>query len=175
MLRPRHRPARHTRDVDIRETRLPGVGLRYEFANQDGDRIAVIAHRGGDFEVFTCSVAKDPDSARRVFRLTDSEADALSQILGAPRMVERYADLTKEIPGLDAGQIAISQSSPYAGRPLGDTRARTRTGASIVAIVRSDGVLASPGPAEVLRPGDVLVVIGTDDGISGVRHLIASS
>ena len=48
-------------------------------------------------------------------------------------------------------------------------------GASIVAIVRADGVLASPGPEEVLRPGDVLVVIGTDDGIAGVRRLIDHS
>lgn len=158
--------------MDIRETRLPGVGLRYEFANRDGDRIAVIARRGGDFEVFLCTSADDPDSARRIFRLTDSEADALAQILGAPRMVESYADLTKEIPGLEAGQIALAPGSRYAGRPLGDTKARTRTGASIVAIVRGESVLVSPGPDEVLQPGDVLVAIGTDDGIAGVRHLI---
>jgi TrkA domain protein len=158
--------------VDIRETRLPGVGLRYEFANRDGDRVAVIARRGGDFEVFVCSAQSDPDSARRVFRLTDQEADALSQILGAPRMVESYADLTKEIPGLEAEQIVVPPESTFSGRPLGDTQARTRTGASIVAIVRDQGVLASPGPEEVLRPNDVLVVIGTDDGIAGVRRLI---
>lgn len=158
--------------MDIKETRLPGVGLRYEFANRDGDRIAVIARRGGDFEVFLCTSADDPDSARRVFRLTEHEAKGLSQILGAPRMVEQYADLTREIPGLEAGQIAISAASRYVGRPLGDTKARTRTGASIVAIVRGDAVLASPGPDEVLQPGDVLVAIGTDDGIAGVRHLI---
>ncbi|HPZ95803.1 MAG TPA: TrkA C-terminal domain-containing protein, partial [Mycobacterium sp.] len=60
----------------------------------------------------------------------------------------------------------------YAGRPLGDTRARTRTGASVVALVRGDKVVASPGPDEVLRAADVLVVIGTADGIAGVRHLI---
>ncbi|MCB0933955.1 MAG: cation:proton antiporter regulatory subunit [Mycobacterium sp.] len=160
--------------MDIKEIRLPGVGLRYEFANHDGDRIAVIAHRGGDFEVFICSVADDPDSARRVFRLTDQEADGLAQILGAPRMVESYANLTREIPGLSAGQVAVPPDSSYAGRPLGDTQARTRTGASIVAIVRTEGVLASPGPGELLRPDDVLVVIGTDDGIAGVRRLIDS-
>lgn len=158
--------------MDIRETRLPGVGLRYEFANRDGDRVAVIARRGGDFEVFVCSAHNDPDSARRVFRLTEQEADALSQILGAPRMVESYADLTKEIPGLEAGQVVVPSESTFTGRPLGDTQARTRTGASIVAIVRDHGVLASPGPEEVLRPADVLVVIGTDDGIAGVRRLI---
>jgi len=158
--------------MDIHETRLPGVGLRYEFTNRDGERIAVIARRGGDFEVFVCATPDDPDSARRVFRLSEREADALAQILGAPRMVEGYADLTKEVPGLSAGQVMVAPGSRYDGSPLGETRARTRTGASIVAIVRGEEVLASPGPTERLRAHDVLVVIGTDEGIAAVRQLV---
>lgn len=157
--------------MDVRETLLPGVGLRYEFDSADGNRIGVIAHRKGDFEVFAYT-AKDPDTAQKVFRLGEREAEALAQILGAPRMVESYADLTKEVPGLEAGQVEIHASSPYAGRVLGDTQARTRTGASIVAIVRDEKVLASPSPQESLAAGDVLVVIGTADGIAAVRHLI---
>ena len=157
--------------MEVTETLLPGVGLRYEFDNSDGDRIGVIAHRKGEFEVLVYA-AKDPDRARRVFRLTGREADALAQILGAPRMVESYADLTKEIPGLEAGQIRIGPRSPYMGRPLGDTRARTRTGVSIVAIVRGEQVLASPGPEETLRADDVLVAIGTADGIAAVHQLV---
>ena len=158
--------------MEVKETLLPGVGLRYEFSNADGDRLSVIAHRKGDFEVFLCTTPADPDKARKLFRLTEREADALAQILGAPRMVESYADLTKEIPGLEAGQVEVGVHSPYAGHPLGDAKARTRTGASIVAIVRGDEVLASPGPGEVLNVHDVLVVIGTADGIAAVRHLI---
>lgn len=158
--------------MDVRETKLPGVGLRYEFETRNGERVAVVARRGGDFDVFVCAVPGDPDSARRVFRLNEREAEAMAQILGAPRMVESYADLTKEIPGLEAGQVEISVDSPYAGRPLGETKARTRTGASIVAVVRDEQVLASPGPGDVLQPDDVLVVIGTEDGIAAVRQLI---
>lgn len=158
--------------MEVRETKLPGVGLRYEFENRYGERIAVIARRGGEFEVFVCAQPDDPDSARRVFRLTDREAEALAQILGAPRMVEGYADLTKEIPGLSAGQVMVVEGSRFDGRPLGDTRARTRTGSSIVAVVRGEEVLASPGPEEVLHGGDVLVVIGTDEGIAAVRQLV---
>jgi TrkA domain protein len=158
--------------MDVKETLLPGVGLRYEFSNADGDRLSVIAHRKGDFEVFLCTTPADPDKARKLFRLSEREADALAQILGAPRMVESYADLTKEVPGLSAGQVPVPPTSRYASRPLGDTKARTLTGASIVAIVRGDQVMASPGPDELIEPHDVLVVIGTDDGIAGVRQLI---
>mgnify|MGYP006359124271 CR=1 FL=1 len=74
--------------------------------------------------------------------------------------------------GLDAGQVEIVAGSGFVDRPLGETRARTRTGASIVAIVRDEQVLASPGPAEVLHAGDVLVVIGTQDGIAGVQNIV---
>lgn len=157
--------------MEVKEVLLPGVGLRYEFENHDGDRIGVVARRTGDFEVVLYAAA-DPDQARAVFRLTEEEADALAQILGAPRIVERFADLTKEVPGLDAGQVRILAGSGFVDRPLGETRARTRTGASIVAIVRDEQVMASPGPSEVLHAGDVLVVIGTEDGIAGVQRIV---
>ncbi len=150
---------------------LPSIGLRYEFTSHDGDRIGIVARRSGDFEVVLYA-RDDPDQARPVFRLTDEEADAVAQILGAPRIAERFTELTREVPGIDAGQAHVRPGSPFVDRPLGDTRARTRTGASIVAIVRNDEVLASPGPAETLRANDLLVVIGTEEGIAGVEEIV---
>lgn len=157
--------------MDVKEVLLPGVGLRYEFDIEDGERIGVIARRSGDFELVVYT-GDDPDQAQPVLRLTDEEAEALALILGAPRMAERFADLTREVPGLNAGQVEIRPDSPFVDRPLGETRARTRTGASIVAIVRTDEVLASPGPSETLRARDVLVVIGTEEGIAGVERIV---
>ncbi|MCK8433543.1 cation:proton antiporter regulatory subunit [Streptomyces sp. D2-8] len=157
--------------MDVNEVLLPGVGLRYEFVNRDGDRVAIVARRSGDFELMVYA-GEDPDEARPVLRFTSEEADTVAEILGAPRIAERFADLTREVPGLSAGQIQIDPGSPYAGRVLGDTRARTRTGASIVAIVRGEEVIASPGPAQLLRAGDVLVVVGTREGIAGVQRIV---
>ncbi|MBD0842350.1 cation:proton antiporter regulatory subunit [Streptomyces sp. TRM68416] len=157
--------------MDVNEVLLPGVGLRYEFVNHEGDRIGVVAQRTGDFEVVVYPV-DDPDQALPVFRLTNEEADTLAEILGAPRIAERFADLTREVPGLSAGQVEVLDGSPFAGRVLGDTRARTRTGASIVAVVRGEDVIASPGPGQPLQAGDVLVVIGTRDGIAGVQSIV---
>jgi len=87
-------------------------------------------------------------------------------------MVEKFAELTREIPGLISEQMRVPDASRFVERPLGDTRARTLTGCSIVAIVRHDDVVASPTPQEVLRAMDVLVVIGTSEGISQLRTLI---
>ncbi|CAM4162866.1 K(+)/H(+) antiporter subunit KhtT [Mycobacterium basiliense] len=150
---------------------LPGVGLRYEFTSSKGERIGIVARRTGDFEVVLYAAA-DPDTARPVFCLTDEEAEAVAQILGAPRIAERFTELTREVPGLEAGHIVIKPASPFVNRPLGDTHARTRTGASIVAIVRGQDVVASPNPSETLRVRDVLIVIGTEEGIAGVDQIV---
>jgi TrkA domain protein len=157
--------------MDVREVLLPGVGLRYEFTSHKGDRIGIVARRSGDFDVVLYA-REDPDQARPVLTLTDEEAEAVAQILGAPRIAERFTELTRAVPGLEAGQIHVASESPFADHPLGDTHARTRTGASIVAIVRDEQVLASPGPAEMLRARDVLIVIGTEEGIAGVEQIV---
>ncbi|WP_421841604.1 cation:proton antiporter regulatory subunit [Mycobacterium sp.] len=157
--------------MDVKEVLLPSVGLRYEFTIRAGNRIGIVARRGGDFDVVVYA-RDDPDQARPVLHLTSEEADTVAQILGAPRIAERFTELAREVPGIDTGQVHIRPGSPFANRPLGDTRARTRTGASVVAIVRNDDVLASPGPAELLRVGDVLIVIGTEDGLAGVAQIV---
>ncbi|MGO9034020.1 cation:proton antiporter regulatory subunit [Mycobacterium sp.] len=157
--------------MDVKEVLLPSIGVRYEFTSHDGERIGIIARRSGDFDVVRYA-RDDPDQAQPIFHFTDEEADAVAQILGAPRIAERFTELTREVPGLEAGQVHIRPGSPFADRPLGDTRARTRTGASIVAIVRNEVVLASPGPAEILHADDVLVVVGTESGIAKVVQLV---
>ena len=157
--------------MEVNEVLLPGVGLRYEFVNADGDRLGIVARRTGEFELVGYRES-DPDASVPLFRLTAEEADTVAEILGALRITERFADLTREIPGLSAVQITVAAGSPHAGQALGHTRARTRTGASIVAIVRGEQVIASPTPAEVLHADDILVVIGTDAGIAGVRQIL---
>jgi TrkA domain protein len=115
----------------------------------------------------------DPDAVTELLTLTSVESETLAEILGAPRIVERFADLSREIPGLMAARLEVPAESRYAGRELAATRARTRTGVSIVAVVRGHEVVASPGPSEPLYAGDLLVVLGTEEGISQVRELLA--
>jgi TrkA domain protein len=157
--------------MDVTEVLLPGVGVRYDFTTRRGERFALVTRRSGSVEFMT--FADDPDAPLPLWQLDAEEAEVVAEVLGAPRIAERFADLTKEIPGLGAGQVPVTGSSPYAGRPLGDTRARTLTGASIVALVRGDTVVASPRPDDILRSGDILVVIGTHEGISGVQEIIS--
>ncbi len=160
--------------MDVNETLLPGVGIRYEFVTSSGQRIGLIARRAGKVDVVIYS-PHDPDICTEVMTLTPEEADTVAELLGAPRIAERFADLTREIPGLVAAQLALEADSPFAGRPLGDTRLRTQTGASVVALVRGQDVVAAPRPTDVLQAGDVLVVMGTEEGIAAARRLLDQS
>lgn len=157
--------------MDVVEVLLPGVGVRYEFVTASGTRVGLVAHRDGSFELAGYTGA-DPDAAVPFVTLTREEADAVAEILGAPRITERFADLTREIPGLVAATIDVPAGSRFVGKTLGDTHARTLTGASVVAIARGEHVIASPSPRDGLLAGDSLVVVGTDLGIEGVRRII---
>ncbi len=160
--------------MDVSETLLPGVGIRYEFQTASHRHLGLVAHREGHVDLVLYD-AEDPDICTEVATLTPEEADTLAELLGAPRIAERFADLTREVPGLVAAQVEVDPSSTFDGRTLGETRARTTTGASIVALVRGETVIASPGPEQGLQGGDVLVVIGTEPGISGVRKILGAA
>jgi TrkA domain protein len=79
------------------------------------------------------------------------------------------------VPGLESGRFPIPQGSPFAGRPLGETRARTLTGCSIVAIVRDTDVVPSPGPQDLLEVGDVLVAIGSQPGLEKLAERLSAT
>jgi TrkA domain protein len=158
--------------VDLEETLLPGVGVRYELRIASGELLGIVVPRQGGAEISVYD-GRDPDRARGVFRLTPEEADAVAEVLGAPRLTQRFADLSREVPGLQSGRFPVPPGSPFAGRPLGDTRARTLTGCSIVAIVRDTDVVPSPGPQDLLQPGDVLVAIGSGPGLQQLGQRLA--
>ncbi|MDA0636144.1 cation:proton antiporter regulatory subunit [Nonomuraea sp. MCN248] len=158
--------------MEVEQTALPGIGLRHEFTTQSGRRVGVISHRTGRRDLVIYS-KDDPDRACEVVKLNDEEADALVELLGAPRIVARLNQAHQEVEGLVSLQLPLPAGSPYVNRPMGDARVRTRTNASIVAIVRSGQVYASPGPDFVLAAGDIVVVVGSADSTSEVGDLLA--
>ncbi|RCG26868.1 potassium transporter TrkA [Sphaerisporangium album] len=158
--------------MEIEQTALPGIGLKHEFTTQSGRRIAVVSHRSGRRDVVIYD-KHDPDRACEAVQLNDEEADALVELLGAPRIVQRLNALHREVEGLVSVQLLIAEGSPYAGRPMGETRARTRTGASIVAVVRGGQVHASPAPDFGLMAGDVVVVVGSPESTAAVGDILS--
>ena len=66
----------------------------------------------------------------------------------------------------------LSASSPFASKTLGDTKARTLTKSSIVAILRGAAVTPSPTPTDLLEAGDIVVAVGTQKGLEQLGSLL---
>jgi TrkA domain protein len=158
--------------VEVEQTALPGIGLRHDFTTRAGQRIGIVSHRTGRRDLVIYD-KDDPDCACQTVKLNDEEADALVELLGAPRIVQRLNALHQQVEGLVSVQLAVPAGSPYSGRAMGEARVRTRTSASIVAIVRGGQVFASPGPDFEFAEGDVVVVVGSADSTADVASILA--
>lgn len=158
--------------VRIEQTALPGIGVRYDLLTSIGRRIGVVSRRGGGRELVVAS-REDPDACTASVPLTDEEADGLAEILSASVVMSRLSELSEGIAGLYTEQISTGPNSPFIGRRLGETRARTRTKASIVAVLRDREVIPSPGPEFVFRANDIVIAVGTRTGVEGVAAILA--
>ena len=157
--------------ISIEEADLPGIGKRRDFQTEHGRRVGVVWHRGGRRDLVVYD-ARDPDSCSETVALNTKEADALAELLGAPRIIERLTRLHEQVAGIVSEQFSLGATSPYAGRTLGETKARTRTGASIVAVLRGHSVIPSPAPDFRFEASDRVVVVGTTAGVEAVGQIL---
>ena len=170
----------------IERVDLPGLGVRTDVVTAGGRRLSVVSHRSGERDLALFDV-DDPDSCSASIPLTDDEAAALAELLGASVTLSRLRGLGSSTNGLFTEEITVPFDSPFVGHPMGDTKARTLTGSrrgrreyrvgeqvevTIVAIARGDSIIPSPGPETVLEHGDVLVAVGMRKGLDSLAKLI---
>ncbi|MFJ1978756.1 cation:proton antiporter regulatory subunit [Streptomyces albogriseolus] len=146
----------------VGHTPLPGIGVRYDLVTRERRRLSVIAHLDGS-RTLNVYRRDDPDDTAVSLKLNAEEAvavvDALLPAHPSPNLLA-----TAEL-GLVAERIELSSASYWNGRVLGDTRMRTETGVSVVAVLRRAEAIPSPGPDFRLAGGDTLIVIGTREGV----------
>ena len=157
--------------ADINEVNLPGVGVMHEFITKSGNRVGVISHRTGRKEVVVGDT-EDPDASRSVLEMSEQDARTLAELLGGSRVTEALAELQQRVEGLAIDWLPLRSDSPYAGKTIADAQVRTRTGVSIVAVLRGEEPFAAPEPNFVMESGDYLVVVGTGKGIEAVVDLL---
>ena len=160
--------------MEIEETPLPGIGLKHDFTVASGRRIGVISRQSGKRDLLVYDQV-DPDACVEEVVLTDEESDALAELLGAPRIVERIARLHDQVTGLLTESVAIPPDALCAGRTIAASLVRTRTGASIVAIIRHGDMNLSPRSDFVIEEGDTVLIIGTRDSIDQAIELLTTN
>ncbi|SBT93090.1 potassium/proton antiporter regulatory subunit, CPA2 family [Streptomyces sp. DI166] len=150
-------------------TPLPGIGVRYDLVTREQRPLSVVAHRDGS-RTLSAYRKDDPDACALSVRLTASEAEAVIDAL-MPAHHSPSLLSTTEL-GLVAERIELAATSHWNGRHLGETRMRTETGVSIVAVLRRAEAIPSPGPDFRLAGGDTLIVIGTREGVDAAAAIL---
>ncbi|CAN5237308.1 cation:proton antiporter regulatory subunit [soil metagenome] len=158
--------------AEVTETQLPGVGVRHEFTTASGERLGVLLHRTGRREIALYGWV-DPDACSTVLHLSPDDARTLAEVLGGSPINEAVTGVQR-LEGVAIDWIRIRAASEQAGATIGEGRLRTRTGTSIVGLVRGATTLPAPGPEVALEGDDVVVAVGTPAGLRQLRAVLES-
>ena len=128
-------------------------------------------------ELQVVSIAREPGAESKLRAAGADHVLSPYQIGGlnlARRMLQPHlSDFLDGTRGLHVRleEIAIRTGSPLSHVKLMDTNLRQKYGITVVAVVKSreKDVRYNPGPEVVLEAGDVIVVVGTDEGLEGVE------
>ena len=156
--------------TEVTETHLPGVGVRHEFMTAAGERLAVLSHRTGRREIAVYDRA-DPDACTTVMHLNSDDTRTLAELLGGSPVSEAVSGVQR-LAGVAIDWISIGSKTTQPGATIGERRLRTRTGTSVVAIVHGDETIPAPGPEVRIDPDDVVVAVGTPEGLRQLRQLL---
>lgn len=156
----------------VRETKLPGVGVRHEFTTEAGQEVGVIVQHDGRREILVYDEV-DPDACSSVVRLSGGDTQTLAELLGASHVTETVSAVQQEIEGLAIEWVELPEGSPVVGTTIRDGAFRTRTGASIVAVIRGQASIPAPAPEFGFEVEDVVVAVGTHEGLAALRLLLS--
>jgi TrkA domain protein len=159
--------------LDLRETRLPGIGTKFTFQLDAGGRLVVIVHNDGKRELYSFRHAGD-EEPRAVITLDDDEARQLGAVIGGaferPKIVE---ELEMALGELLIEWEAVPDASPWIGKTLAESGFRAKTGVTIIAILREPEPVSGARPDDVIQRGDTLVTVGKAGQYAAFRELLA--
>ena len=159
--------------VDLRETRLPGVGVKYGFSLSEGGRLAIVLHNDGTREIYFFRHEQD-DEPSAVIRLDDDEARQLGAVIGGayerPKIIE---DLEMALGELTIEWVPVPDDSPMVGKTLAECGFRAQTGITVIAILREPEPVSGAQPNDVVQKGDTLVTVGKLGQYPAFRKLLA--
>ncbi len=152
---------------------LPGVGKKLSFQTAEAHKIVVIVHHSGKRDLYFFQEA-DEDEADYFLSLTSEETRELgAQLLGAtyqPVDDEKMEIFQKQ---LVMEWIKLTPESPFVDKQIAQSRIRTHTGASIIAVMQGDDMTVSPDIDFVLKAGDTVMAAGKKDQIRRFEDLAA--
>lgn len=89
---------------------------------------------------------------------------------------EAMEQINTMVPGIGAPEsVPIPAGCIAVGKTLGELNLRSRVGANVIAIMRGNDRHLMPGGKEMLKAGDVLVLVGTQQAIRQAKEALHKS
>jgi TrkA domain protein len=143
------------------ETYVPGVGRRYTLRFPSGGEFVVLLHDDGRRRTYWRG--EEADDSEALFEVSESQARKIAEIFDGTYLHPVEGDLNETLRDARLKWVEVTDDSPVANRSIREAGIRSRTGASILAIQRGATTLSNPDADAEIRPGDTLVVVGTDE------------
>jgi len=157
--------------------------------------IVVASDDDADNLYITLSARSVRPDIQIVARASDEDAERKIMLAGADRVVMPYRAAGRQManmvmkpqvmtfldavttaagPDLHMAEIEVHENCASAGKTIRETHVRRDTGAIIVALRHKDGSFdTTPEPEAVIKPGDVIVGVGTTDELRRLEDLFA--
>jgi len=108
--------------------------------------------------------ANNPESVPKLYRAGADSVLTLATVSG--QMIATAIFLDESITSdTDQAQIVHTEAGKLAGQTLAESKVRTRTGVTVIAVEREDEILTGIDPSSMIREGDAVLITGTQDEI----------
>jgi TrkA domain protein len=154
----------------VRETELPGVGVRYDLSFDGGGALVVVIENDGARRVYW-RADEDSDS-EKLFEAGEPEARKIAEIFDGTYFTPVAEDIEEVFEDARIKWILLSDVSPLVGQTIEEAGIRTKTGVSVIAIERGARTMANPTKDSRFQADDVIVVVGSDEQHSEFSKLL---
>ena len=144
----------------------------------DGNALFALGAREAGFAGPLVAMIKHPQRRGPMLLAGATAAFTPNHVLAAAIAVRASAKIGPRVAGvesldsfLEVAELRVHGQSPLANRTLAETELYTRTGAHIVGQWADDALGSPPAAAEKLRPGTILVAVGTPESIHRLNDM----
>lgn len=137
-----------------------GVGITVTSKTQ-ADKFLRSFNQKAEIQVYLDEMKDLMDKRREVDLQIDAHLNKI--VTYTDRLMSRW---------MDVGEIEVGGGSPAIGKTLSDLKLRERTGLTVVSVVREGHEQFSPGAGFILMEGDVLLVVGSDQGREKLQEIL---
>lgn len=111
---------------------------------------------------------------QEIYRYTDAvRRDHYDMHINTEEEHRLLHELLDAANSIEINWFRLTEGIPLVGQSLADANLRSKTGASVVALLRNGNLVANPKSMTVFEPGDRIAVIGDKEEIASVERLLS--